>query len=362
MRPFHQISTATGRRPTSSESSPRSRLKVGVLIGGLVGLGLIAWLFASYSFVRVLDVLAHAGGWGFAAIVAFHLPQMLFSALGWEVIARAGPVAAGSPASLSSRPGLKDYLVLRWIREAVNNLLPLAQIGGEFVVARLLQRRGVRLAEAIGGTIADLLLEMSTQILFTVLGVALLARIAGRSDVSDFATHALWVATAIVGGAFVALWLGLAALIERAVLRMGRALGWPASAEAGGLHAALVGCFRSLPRVALAALWHLISWLLGGLEVCLILHFFGTDIGVGSGLIIESLGQALKAVGFAVPGAIGVQEGGYVVVCRLLNIPPETAIAVSLIKRVREVVLGIPGLILWHRTEAKVAAAPAASL
>ena len=191
----------------------------------------------------------------------------------------------------------------------MNNLLPLAQIGGEFVVARLLQRRGVRLAEAIGGTIADLLLELGTQVLFTVFGVALLVHIAGRSEVSDVATRALWVAGAIVGGAFVALWLGLAAVIERAALRMGRSLGWPASAEIGGLHAALVGCFRAPLRVALAALWHLTSWLLGGLEVCLILHFFGTDIGLGSGLIIESLGQALKAVGFAVPGAIGVQEG-----------------------------------------------------
>jgi putative membrane protein len=319
--------------------------------------GLIAWLFASYSFVRVLDVLAHAGAWGFAAIVGFHLTQMLFSTLGWKVIA--GPVAARS---LSSPPRLKDYLLLRWIREAVNNLLPLAQIGGEFVAARLLHRRGLRLGEAIGGTIADLLLEMSTQVLFTMLGVALLAHIAGRSDVSDLATRALWVATAIVAGAFVALRFGLAALIERAVLRLGRSLDWAASAEIGGLHATLVGCFRSLPRVALAALWHLTSWLLGGLEVCLILHFFGTDVGPGTGLIIESLGQALKAVGFAVPGAIGVQEGGYVVVCRLLNIPPETAIALSLIKRAREVVLGIPGLILWHRTEAKMTAAAAALL
>lgn len=361
MRPFRQTSTATARRPTSSESSQSSHLKLGALIGGLTGLGLIAWLFSSYGFIRVLGALAHAGAWGLVAVVAFHLSQMLFSALGWETIAHMKPVLSGSPAS-SSRPGLKDYLVLRWIREAVNNLLPLAQIGGEVVVARLLQRRGVRLAEAIAGTVADLLLETGTQVLFTVLGVALLARIAGRSDVSDLATRALLVATAIVGGAFVALRMGLAGLIERAALRMGRSFGWPASTDVGGLHAALADCFRSPPRVALAALWHLISWLLGGLEVCLILHFLGTDIGFGSGLIIESLGQALKVVGFAVPGAIGVQEGGYVVVCRLLSIPPEIAIAVSLIKRVREVVLGIPGLILWQRTGARVAIAPAASL
>ena len=68
----------------------------------------------------------------------------------------------------------------------------------------------------------------------------------------------------------------------------------------------------------------MISWLLGGIEVCLTVHFFGIDIGIGPGFIIESLGQALKAVGFAVPGAIGVQEGGYVVVCRLLGIGPRS--------------------------------------
>ena len=297
----------------------------------------------------MLEVLGRAGVFGLAAIVAFHIPQMLLSALGWQAIAGPGP-------------GLRTWLRLRWIREAVNNLLPLAQIGGEFVVAHLLQRQGVRLARAIGGTIADLLLEMGTQVLFTVLGVALLVHVAGRSEVSDLATRALWVAALVVAAAFAALWMGLAAVIERAALRMGHSFGWPATAEIGGLHEALVGCFRAPGRVTAACVWHLVSWLSGGLEVCLILHFFGMDVGLDIGLIIESLGQALKAVGFAVPGALGVQEGGYVVVCRLLNIPPETALAVSLIKRVREAVLGIPGLVLWHRAGAKAAVRPAASL
>ena len=301
-------------------------------------------------------MLAHAGWLGIMAVIAFHLPQMLFSALGWQVIAGPGGRSPGDPAA----PRLRVYLLLRWIREAVNNLLPLAQIGGEFVVARLLQKRGVRLAQAVGGTIADLMLEMGTQVLFTVLGLVLLVRLVGHSEVSDIATRALLIAALVVAGAFGALWLGLAGVIERAVLRLGRSFGWPATGGIGGLHDALTGCFRAPGRVTLAALWHLVSWLLGGIEVCLILHFFGIDIGIGAGLIIESLGQALKAVGFAVPGAIGVQEGGYVVVCRLLGIEPETAIALSLVKRVREAVLGIPGLILWHRTEAKAAGEPAA--
>jgi putative membrane protein len=331
-------------------------LRLGALVGALVGIGLAAWLLASFGVGRIFAVLERAGWVGVLAVSAFHLPQMFFSALGWQAIARVGDRLSGG------RPlRLRTYLFLRAIREGVNNLLPLAQIGGEFVVARLLQKRGVRLAQAVGGTIADLMVEMGTQVLFTVLGIVLLVHIVGHSEVSELATRALLIAAMVVGGAFVALWLGLAAFIERAVLGLGRSFGWPATAEIGGLHAALTGCFRAPVGVTLAALWHLISWLLGGIEVCLVLHFFGVDIGIGAGLIIESLGQALKAVGFAVPGAIGVQEGGYVVVCRLLGITPETAIALSLMKRVREVVLGVPGLILWHRTEARATAEPVAS-
>jgi uncharacterized membrane protein YbhN (UPF0104 family) len=134
-------------------------------------------------------------------------------------------------------------------------------------------------------------------------------------------------------------------------------LGWAGTANVEGLHKALIDCYRSPRRVALAALWQMVSWLLGGVEVCLALHFLGRDVGIGAGLIIESLGQALKAVGFAVPGALGVQEGGYIVICQALGLAPELAIALSLMKRLREVTLGVPGLIFWQRTEAKAAAA-----
>jgi uncharacterized membrane protein YbhN (UPF0104 family) len=106
----------------------------------------------------------------------------------------------------------------------------------------------------------------------------------------------------------------------------------------------------------------MVSWLLGGVEVCLAVHFLGHDIGIGPGLIIESLGQALKAVGFAVPGGLGIQEGGYVVICRVLGLSPEVAIALSLMKRLREILLGGLGLIFWQRIVAKGAAAPRESI
>jgi Lysylphosphatidylglycerol synthase TM region len=202
-------------------------------------------------------VLGRAGWLGILAVIAFHLPQMLFSALGWQAIAGPRGRRAGGGSSDGPRLSLPTYLLLRGIREAVNNLLPLAQIGGEFVIARLLQKRGVRLAQAVGSTIADLMVEMGTQVLFTVLGIVLLVQSVGHSEVSELATRALLIAALVLAGAFVALWLGLAAIIERAVLGLGRSFGWPATAEIGGLHAALTGCFRAPVAVTLAALWHL---------------------------------------------------------------------------------------------------------
>ncbi len=267
----------------------------------------------------MLGVLARAGVLGTLAVLAIHLPQMLCSTLGWQAVA----------APAGSRPPLRTLLWLRWIREAVNNLLPLAQVGGEFVTARLLQLRGVPLVQGIGGTIADLLLEMATQVAFTLLGLWLLVQATGHSSVSAAAGRALLLAAVGVALAFALIRIGAVKMLEKAVLRMGSSLGWAATAQISGLHAALIACLRSPQAVSASALWHLASWswILGGAEVCVALHFFGHDTSFASGLAIESLGQAAKSAGFAIPGALGVQEGGYVVVCHLLGIPADTALA-----------------------------------
>jgi putative membrane protein len=324
-------------------------MKFGTIIGGVVGLCLSAWLLESYGVGRILGLLHHAGWFGVLTVIAFHLVQILFSGLGWRVIA--GPTVP--------RPGLRTYMVMRWIREAVNNLLPVGQIGGEFVVARLLQRSGMKLAPAIAGTVADLTMEMVTQILFTLLGLLFLFHSIGDGRIARYVVSGLVIAALVAASFFGSQWLGLTSGIEKGLLRLGRSFGWSATVNVTGLHDALIGCYRSPGRVAWAALWQMLSWLLGGVEVCLALHFLGHDVGIVPGLIIESLGQALKAAGFAVPGALGVQEGGYIVICQVFGLSPEMAIALSLMKRLREVGLGVPGLLAWYRAEARPVAAPA---
>ena len=56
-----------------------------------------------------------------------------------------------------------------------------------------------------------------------------------------------------------------------------------------------------------------------------------------------------------VPAAIGVQEGGYAVLAQLFGLPAEMGLAVSLLKRAREIVLGVPALIYWQAIEGRTA-------
>ncbi len=327
---------------------PFGAARWGPLLGGLVGIGLSIWLLRSYGVRRILELVSDAGWVGIACVVAFHGIQMFFSAFAWRVIAKPVP-PCGS---------VREYFVLRWIREAVNNLLPLAQVGGEVVASRLLGRSGTKLPIAIAGTLADLTIEMVTQIIFTLAGVALLLLTGYASGVVRPVIAGVLVAMLLMTGLFAALRSGFGQLLEDGLVRLGQLLRWRGAAHVQGLSEALSACYREPSRVARSGLWHMLSWLSGAVEVCLVLHFLGHDVDAKAGLVIESLGQAAKALGFAVPGSLGIQEGGYVAVCAVFGLAPDVAIALSLIKRLREAILGIPALFVWQHWEARLRASP----
>ena len=95
------------------------------------------------------------------------------------------------------------------------------------------------------------------------------------------------------------------------------------------------------------------SLLIGSGEIWIALHALGLRATLVNAVILQSMVLAIRAAVFPVPGALGVQEGGYVVVGNLLGIPGDAAFALSLIARVRELILGVPGLIAWQVIEAR---------
>lgn len=97
--------------------------------------------------------------------------------------------------------------------------------------------------------------------------------------------------------------------------------------------------------------WHLAAWGAGALETYVSMWALGLAPSLTQALIVEGLAQAAKVVGFAIPGALGVQEGGYLLLGGALGLAPDQAMALSLLRRLRELTLGGVGLVLWRTTK-----------
>lgn len=319
----------------------------------LVGLAVAASLVLANDPGDIFRSVAGAG-WGLLAVVALRLPQILFSAVGWA------PLIA-HPA----RPGWAALFLMRWVRDAVNALLPVAQLGGEFVRAQLLIRQGVDTARASASVAVDLAVEMAAQVAFAAVGLAVLMLVPHEGGAVGWLVAATALCAAMAAGFVAAQRRGLFRLLDRVLPRLTRRPASPASGGSPGMHDAVVRLHREPGRLWSSGAAHLASWLFGALETWAALHVLGIEAGLAEALVIESLSQAVRSVGFAVPGAIGVQEGGFVLVCGLFGIPADQAIALALVRRIRDVALGLPGVAAWRweataagRGGARSAAAP----
>lgn len=317
---------------TAARERPRRTLVLGGLaLGAALFIALLAWRGAA----DVAAALA-AAGWGLLAVAAFHVVPMALDALAWRALV-AGP----------ARPPPGEFLFARWLGESVNSLLPVMQIGGSVVRAGRIARAGLPGALAGATVVVDMTLLVASQVLFSVLGVGLLVARSGGSPLAGVALVGAFVMGLMVAGFLVAQRRGVfragARLLERLPGRSAvGALG------GGDLDERVAGLYRDRRRVAASAALHLASWVGGSGEVWLALAALGRPVGWADAVLLESLGQAVRAGAFAVPGALGIQEGGFVVLGAALGLPPETCLALSLSKRAREVLLGIPGLVAWQ--------------
>ncbi|MCJ2037237.1 lysylphosphatidylglycerol synthase domain-containing protein [Methylobacterium sp. J-068] len=323
------------------------------LAGTLLGLALGTWLVATNDLGAIADAFGRVGALGLTAIVLLRVLILLLCGVAWGQTVR-GLVGLG-------RAGSGAFLILRFVREGINVLLPVASVGGDVVGGRLLTFWGATGALAAASIMVDMLFQAGTQAAFALLGVGLLLQVSGE------AAHALaiWVlralaVTALLLAAFLAAQRspGVRAAARRALAWGRRTLrgGGTDPAPGGGVYDALDAVWapgRS-GHLAASVLLHLAAWLIGAVEIGIALACIGNhSVGVAEILIIEALSQAIKSAAFPVPSGLGVQEGGFVLLGGLFGIDAGTALALSLVKRVPDVVLGLPALILWQMIEAR---------
>lgn len=308
---------------------------------GLAGLVAAVALVVHQGHEAVLSALA-TGGVGLVWASLFHVVPMALNARAWQVL-----MPGARP------PSLLVFTWFVWVREAVNGLLPVARIGGEVVSVRLLMQSGVRKASAVASLVVDMTLSIVSQFVFTLIGLSLLVLLTAEFEAAGHLALGLLVTIPLVGGL---VWIQRAGAFELIVRGLQRLTGGRFAALVGGsmrIDRAIRLFYRRRSRVIRCGLWQLAGWIAGAGEIWLALYFLGHPVSLTDALLLEALAQAVSSAAFLVPGALGVQEGGFLLFGALLGLGPEIALALALARRLRDLIVFVPALVVWQLAEGR---------
>jgi putative membrane protein len=311
------------------------------ILTAAIGIAIIAAAVYAADPATVAAAMAQAG-WAAAIVIALRLVAVTLAGLTWWLLFPKHP-----------RPQPSVCALLRIVREGAITLLPLAQIGGDVIAARLLTFWHIPGPLAAATVIVDVLAQAGTQFLFALVGLALLiAHGVGGNFVYDIA-WALGAAALALTGFYVAQRHGGEKLVNALLKRLARGREWQINGTFEAVFHRLHEVYGRRRALALTVICHLGVWFIGALEVWVGLNAMGYHPTYAEAVAIESLAQAARGAAFVVPGAVGVQEGGLVVLCALFGIPAHSALALSLIKRAADIMVGVPGLVAWHALETR---------
>ena len=319
------------------------KIQIIVWLLGLAGAALFTVLLLRQGLPQVGAAFA-AAGWAIAAVVLYHFAVTLFlDTLAWWALF-----------PKSDRLPLRKLLWMRWIGESVSTLVPSAAVGGDIVRARLAAINGASLPVAAGSVLVDITLGVFTQAAFTLLGVVLLVEVTGQKNFIRPALIGTLIGVVGVAGFYFVQRMGMFRFLARIIARLANSPEWQSLVQGGETLDQTVRALYARRKALIACCaWTIISLVAGSGEIWIALHALDLRATFINALILQSMVLTIRSAAFAVPGGLGVQEGGYLVVGNLLGIPGDAAFALSLIARVRELALGIPGLISWQIIEAR---------
>jgi putative membrane protein len=316
-------------------------LRAAAYIAGLLGLALLTIL------VVHADVPAMLGTWKLAGapllwLVPYRLIYFVLYAIGWRAMLR--------PFDPDGRARFGYVLWATTVREAVDRLLPVASLGGGVVGVRVIRWRGLATVPVSATVIVEVLLTLMAVYLFGALAtVILLAFGNGASHWHVVVVLALSLPIPI--GSFLLLRYG--SVFQRMERFLSPLVGLTGAQAATSLDADLRACLGRIRTLLMAGALQLVALLSAALEIWWALRLFGHPVSAPSAVMLEGLSQAVRHLAFIVPAGLGVQEAALVLFGHTLGVSTELALAVSAVKRMREVLCGLPPLLSWQWLEAR---------
>jgi putative membrane protein len=307
----------------------------------VVGGALAFYILKSIGFKPILLAAAAVGWRGFAILYLYQLGQFVLLGAAWYVLL---------PASCHAR--MRVFIWARMVRDATSELLPFSHLGGIVLGARTAASRGVSQPAAFGSVVTDVTTEMLAQIAFIAVGVVILTASTPRNSPTFSVTSsaALGLVTIVLScAAFVAFQRYGRTFTTKLISRL-----FPNAAPVTESVAAHIeAIYRRPAKVGLSVLFHCGGWVASALSTWIALRLMGVAAHVRTVLALESLVCAVRSMAFLVPSGLGVQEAAYAAIAPLFGIGAEIGLAISLLKRARDIAVGLPTLLLWQWSESR---------
>lgn len=328
--------------PVKSRNAWSGRVKAGVALCAFTGVAFAIGFVIYFGLDQVGDAFLAAGWQGLAAMTLAYLASVVLCACAWH--------------TLLLTPVKNSFAVFNWarlLRDSAGNILAVVPGAGEAIAARELTFFGLRSGPAAASTVVDVTMEIVSQLFFTLIGLAILAWEKPGEPLALWSLAGVAITAVAMVGFIAAQRGGLFHMLQSLPDRLGLTAPWDASDQSQSIHAGIEAIYREPLRAVCSVLVHLIAWTVGACEAWLVLSFMGHPLGLSEVLVIESLIFAIRSIAFIVPWAAGVQEGGYVAVGALFGLTPDVALGLSLLKRARELLTGVPTLLVWQALEAR---------
>lgn len=316
-------------------------MKHGAIVAALIGVALAVYVILHIGPGAVIDAILSVGWGGFAIIYLYGFVTIAVLGVAWYLLVPS-----------DERLPVGAFVIARQIRDSAGDILPFSQIGGIVIGARAIILRGMSPSTAFGATIADVTTELMAQLVFIAAGIALCITELRASPLFGPYTNEIIAGVMLLvpgAAAFIVIQQKGSTIAGRLATRFLPA----AVAHTEAIGAATNKIYGSPARIVASSICHLVGWISSGAATWISFHFLGAHIDLLSAIAIESLLAALKSAMVFVPAAVGVQEVGYAALAPLFGLPPDMGIAVSLLRRARDVTIGIPVLLLWQAMEGK---------
>jgi putative membrane protein len=311
-------------------------------LGLLLGLAILSFIFVWQGVAPVIRNLGHAG-FALALVCLLELPNLLMWSEAWR---RLFP--------RSRRPRVIDAFLASSMGESVNSLLPVGSVGGEVVKARVLTLWSYPATDAVSSLVVNKTVQALAVLVWGLIGTAMLAVVVPDREVLLASILGAALLAAAIGG-FVGVQLtgGFSVLARVAKRIIGHGRSRRLQDSAGKLDAAVRDTYRRPGDVVVAVAILVTAQVLLASEIVIAGSLMGQPIGISEAILLKGIVTAIRGISFAVPAGLGVQEIGYIGLGKLLGLPEELMLAVSLATRIREVVPSIPFLIAWQRMEGR---------